>query len=139
MQYTSTDDAELETLPVVKGDGSVVIMVANHAVNTASDNNGPGAARSVQVDVSALGNLSSGSFLTIDKSTSAGNGPIVAAMAPAKQMTFTLDGYAVAFLTLNLKRSLTQDTERTEENHGRFSASKFNSILHVVPNSRYST
>ena len=99
LQYTSTDDAELETLPVIKSDGSVVIMVANHAVNAASDGNGPGAARSVQVDVSALGNFSSGSLLTIDKNTSAGNGPTAAAMTPAKQMTFTLDGYAVAFLT----------------------------------------
>jgi len=100
LQYTSTDDPELETLPVLRADGSVVIMVANHAVNAASDNNGPGAARSVQVDVSALGSFSSGSLLTIDKNTSLSNGPTAAVMMPAKQMTFTLDGYAVAFLTL---------------------------------------
>jgi hypothetical protein len=42
LQYTSTNDAELETLPVVNGDGSVVIMVANHAVNASGDHNGPG-------------------------------------------------------------------------------------------------
>lgn len=100
LQYTSTDEAELETLPVVKGDGSVVIMVANHAVNAAGDNNGPGAARGVQVDVSALGNLSSGSLLTIDKNTSVSGGPTAAVVTPAKQMTLTLDGYAVEFLTL---------------------------------------
>jgi hypothetical protein len=100
LQYTATDDAELETLPVVNSDGSVVIMVANHAVNAAGDNNGPGAARSVQVDVSALGTFSRGSLLMIDKNTSASSGPTAAAMTPAAQMTITLDGYAVAFLTL---------------------------------------
>jgi hypothetical protein len=100
LQYTSSDDAELETLPVVNSDGSVVIMVANHAVNASTDNNGPGAARSVQVDVSALGTFSSGSLLTIDKNTSVTSGPMAAAATPAAQMTITLDGYSVAFLTL---------------------------------------
>ena len=42
LQYTSTDDAELEKLPVVNGDGSVGIMVANHAVDASGDHNGPG-------------------------------------------------------------------------------------------------
>ena len=101
LQYTATDDAELETLPVVNSDGSVVIMVANHAVNASTDNNGPGAARSVQVDVSALGTFSSGSLLTIDKNTSVTSGPMAAGVAPAAQMTIPLDGYSVAFLTLN--------------------------------------
>lgn len=100
LQYTATDDAELETLPVVNSDGSVVIMVANHAVNASTDNNGPGAARSVQVDVSALGTFSSGSLLTIDKNTSVTSGPMAAGVAPAAQMTISLDGYSVAFLTL---------------------------------------
>lgn len=100
LQYTATDDAELEMLPVVNSDGSVVIMVANHAVNASTDNNGPGAARSVQVDVSALGTFSSGSLLTIDKNTSVTSGPMAAGVAPAAQMTISLDGYSVAFLTL---------------------------------------
>ena len=62
LQYTSSDDAELETLPVINGDGSVVVMVANHAVSASTDDNGPGVARTVQVDVSALGTFSSGTF-----------------------------------------------------------------------------
>jgi hypothetical protein len=100
LQYTSTDDAELETLPVRNADGSVVIMVANHAVNAAGDNNGPGSARSVQVDVSSLGTFSSGTFLAIDKNTSVTSGPTATAVTPAGQMTVPLNGYAVAFLTL---------------------------------------
>ncbi|MGD1076805.1 MAG: hypothetical protein ABR881_00660 [Candidatus Sulfotelmatobacter sp.] len=100
LQYTASDDTELETLPVVNSDGSVVVMVANHAVNAAGDNNGPGAARSVLVDVSALGTFSSGSLLTIDKNTSVSSGPAAEVVTPAAQMTITLDGYAVAFLML---------------------------------------
>ena len=100
LTYTATDDAELETLPVINGDGSLVIMVANHGVNAASDNNGPGVPRSVLVDVSAWGTFSSGSLLTIDKNTSVATGPVPAAVTPAGQMTLSLDGYSVAFLTL---------------------------------------
>ncbi len=100
LQHTSTDDAELETLPVVNSNGSVVIMISNHTVSATTDNNGPGVARSVQIDVSALGTFSSGSLLTIDKNTSASSGPVETALAPAAQITITMDGYAVAFLTL---------------------------------------
>ena len=98
--YSSTDDAELETLPVMNSDGSVVIMVANHAVNATGDNNGPGAQRSVLIDTSALGAFSSASLLTIDKSTSAANGPTASSVTVAPQVTIMLNGYSVAFLSL---------------------------------------
>jgi hypothetical protein len=100
LDYSSTDDAELETLPVMNSDGSVVIMVANHAVNAAGDNNGPGTPRSVLIDTSALGSFTSASLLTIDKSTSATTGPTAGAVTVASQITITLNGYGVAFLSL---------------------------------------
>jgi hypothetical protein len=101
LTYTATDDAELETLPVVNNDKSVVIMVSNHAVNDpATDNNGPGAPRTVLVDVSALGTFSSGSLMIIDENTNVTSGPTATSATPASQMTITLDGYDVAFLTL---------------------------------------
>ncbi len=100
LQYTATDDAELETLPVINSDGSVVVMVANHAVNSASDNNGPGAQRSVLIDISGLGNFSSGSMLTIDKNTDVSSGPVAAGITVAPQVPIALNGYSVAFLTL---------------------------------------
>jgi hypothetical protein len=100
LQYTATDDAELETLPVINSDGSVAIMVANHTVNAATDNNGLGAPRSVLVDVSALGTFSSSSLLTIDKDTNVATGPIATSVTPSAQMIMTLNGYGVAFLTL---------------------------------------
>jgi hypothetical protein len=100
LAYTATDDGELETLPVINSDGSVVVMVANHGVNVSSDNNGPGVTRSVLVDVSALGTFSSATLLTIDKSTSVSGGPVSAAVTVASQIPITMNGYSVAFLTL---------------------------------------
>ncbi len=101
LQFTGSDDSELETLPVINSDGSVVIMVANRAVAApATDNNGPGVARSVAIDVSALGTFSSGSLLTIDSDTNVSTGPVAAAATPAAQITIDLKGYSVAFLTL---------------------------------------
>jgi hypothetical protein len=91
----------LETLPVVNSDGSVVVMVANHEVKTpATDNNGPGAAYNVQIDVTALGTFTSGSLLIIDKDTSAATGPSPTVVTPAGQITLDLSGYSVGVLTL---------------------------------------
>jgi hypothetical protein len=76
-------------------------MVANHAVDAMTDNNGPGAPRSVLIDVSALGTFSSGSLLTIDADTSPITGPSQTSVTPAAQITISFTGYGVAFLTLN--------------------------------------
>jgi hypothetical protein len=101
LEYSATDDGELETLPIVNADGSVVVMVANHTVNVpATDNNGPGAPRSVLVDVSALGTFTSGSLLVIDKDTNVASGPVATTVTPAAQIPLNLNGYSVAFLTL---------------------------------------
>ena len=100
LDYTSTDYGDLETLPVINSDGSVVIMISDHAVSSPSDNNGPGVPRAVLVDVSALGKFSSASLLTIDNNTSVPNGPAAVSVTPAPQMVISLDGYSVAFLTL---------------------------------------
>jgi len=101
LQFTSSDNADLETLPVMNSDGSAVVMVANHAVNSpATDNNGPGVPFSVTVDVSALGNFSSASLLVIDKDTSVANGPTQTTVTPAAKITIGLNGYSVGILTL---------------------------------------
>ncbi len=101
LSYTSTDDTDLETLPVLKTDGSVVVMISNHTIdNPASDNNGPGVAQNVLVDVSALGSFSSASLLVIDSSTSVTNGPVSTSVTPAAQITIPLNGYSVGFLIL---------------------------------------
>ena len=100
LQFTSSDDADFETLAVVNNDNSVIVMIANHTVNASTDNNGPGVSKIVSVDVSALGTFSSGTLLTIDKNTSVANGPTATSMTPASQMTITLNGYSVGILSL---------------------------------------
>jgi hypothetical protein len=100
LQTTNSDDAEIEVLAAQNPDGSVVIMLSNHALNASTDNNGPGAPRTIAIDVSELGSFTSGSLLTIDGSTSVASGPTAASVTPSAQMTLTLNGYGVAFLTL---------------------------------------
>jgi len=100
LSYTTTDTSDIEVLPVVNGDGSVVVMVANYAVKSSGDNNGPGAPRTILIDTTALGNFGSGSLLTIDANTNVDSGPVPSAVTPAPQISVTLNGYGVAFLTL---------------------------------------
>jgi len=100
LSYTTTDTSDIEILPLVNGDGSIVVMVANYAVKTSGDNNGSGAPRTILIDTTALGNFSSGSLLTIDASTNVASGPVASAVTPAPQISVTLNGYGVAFLTL---------------------------------------
>jgi len=100
LAYTSTDTSDVEILPVANGDGSLVVMVANYAVKSPGDNNGPGAPRTILIDTTAWGNFSSGSLLAIDANTSVADGPVASTVTPASQIPVTLNGYGVAFLTL---------------------------------------
>jgi hypothetical protein len=100
LQFTDSDQQNVEVLPVKNPDSSVVVMISNHAVNTGTDNNGSGAARTVSLDVSALGSFSSASVLTLDANTDVLHGPTAVTMTVAPQMEVTLNGYGVAFLTL---------------------------------------
>ena len=101
LQFSHTDNAEVEVLPILNTDGSAVIMISNHAVASASDNNGDGLTANVSVDVSALGPFTTASLFTIDSTTSAINGPGPAAsISPSSPIKVTVDGYGVAFLSL---------------------------------------
>jgi hypothetical protein len=100
LALTVTDTSTVEVLATKNTDGSVVVMVADHAIHAASDNNGTGDPRTVIVDVSALGNFSSAATLTIDANTSVANGPSPIAISFSPQMTIALGGYGVTFLTL---------------------------------------
>jgi Glycosyl hydrolase catalytic core len=100
LQFTNTDSSNLEALATRNADGSTTVMVADHAVKSTTDNNGPGAPRTVALDISSLGNYQSASLLTIDASTSVANGPTAVAVTPANRIVVTLNGYGVAFLHL---------------------------------------
>ncbi|HEV2231795.1 MAG TPA: hypothetical protein VGV68_00165 [Terriglobia bacterium] len=94
----TTETTTVEILVTRNDDGSVVVMVANHAVHSSSDNNGTGDPRTVVVDVSLLGAFSSATQLTIDANTDPANGPTSVAVTVTPRMTVTLNGYGVSFL-----------------------------------------
>jgi hypothetical protein len=100
LDFTSTDNTDIEVLPVRNPGGSIVVMIADYAVSNPSDNNGTGVARTVSVNVSALGSFSSASLLVIDANTNASSGPVAASVVPTSPITVTLGGYGVAFLKL---------------------------------------
>ncbi|MGC1580452.1 MAG: hypothetical protein WA766_03160, partial [Candidatus Acidiferrales bacterium] len=100
LALTATDTSTVEVLATKNSDGSVVVMVADRAVHAPSDNNGTGDPRTVVVDVSALGKFSSAQTLTLDANTNIATGPAAVAVSTAPQMTMTLGGYGVTFLTL---------------------------------------
>jgi Glycosyl hydrolase catalytic core len=100
LELTATDTTTVETLATKKADGSVTVMVDDHAVATAADNNGSGAPRTVIVDVSSLGTFSSASELSINVNSSATSAPTAVSVTPAARMTVTVPGYGVMFLQL---------------------------------------
>jgi hypothetical protein len=91
----------VELLATRNADSSVVVMVTDHAVNAPSDNNGPGQARTVMLDVSALGPFSTGTQLTLDTATDPIAGPAAASFVPSSQMTLRLGGYGTTLLTFS--------------------------------------
>jgi len=100
LTLSTTDTYSVETLATMSSTGAVTVMVADRAVHAIADNNGNGDPRTVLVDLSSLGKFSSASLLTIDAASSASAEPAVVSVTPASQMTITLPGYGVAFLTL---------------------------------------
>jgi hypothetical protein len=101
LQFTNTDNNEIEVLAVRNPDNSVTVMIANYAIAAASDNNGPGAPRNISVDTSGLGTFGNGSLLVIDAATDTANGPNPTTISTASPIQLTLNGYAVAFIKLN--------------------------------------
>jgi len=100
LQSTNSNAADVEVLPVMNNNGNIVVMIANHAVASAADNNGAGLTANISVDVSALGNFTSASQVTIDSTTSAATGPAATTISPQSPIAVTLKGYGVTFLTL---------------------------------------
>jgi len=101
LSLTTTESSTVETLATQGPGNSTVVMIANHAImNPVTDDNGPGAPRTVIVDVSALGPFISATQLTIDASTDPTQGPSATPVAPASRMMVTLNGYGVTFLQL---------------------------------------
>jgi hypothetical protein len=95
-----TENTTVEALATMNSDGSFLVMIADRAVAAPSDNNGTGAPRTVVMDISALGNLTSASQLNIVAGSDLTNGPQTVAITPASKLVVTLPGYGVSFLIL---------------------------------------
>jgi uncharacterized protein (TIGR03437 family) len=102
LHTSNTNSGALEALAVRNDDGSMVVMLVNHKVASANDNNGPGVPTAVALDVSALGAFSSVTQVTIDATTDPTRGPTPAAANFVPQMQVTLNGYSVSFLRFNV-------------------------------------
>jgi hypothetical protein len=100
LQSTNSDDPDIEVLAALNTDGSVVIMISNHAVASPTDNNGAGLPAKVSVDVSSFPALSSASEVIIDASTSPATGPTLTSVSAQSPISVDFSGYGVAFLKL---------------------------------------
>jgi len=99
---TTTTEAtpSVDILAARNADNSVSLMVTNYAVASSTDNNGTGAARTVFVDVSALGTFTSATQVTLNASTSVANGPLSTALAPTTVLPVSFSGYGSVLYVL---------------------------------------
>ncbi|MGH9517878.1 MAG: hypothetical protein ACRD3P_19600 [Terriglobales bacterium] len=100
LQFMNSDTADIEVLPVMNTDGSVAIMISNHAVASLTDNNGAGLTANISLDVSGLGSFTSANEVMIDAKTSPANGPTSTVISAQSPITLNLGGYGVAFIKL---------------------------------------
>ncbi|MGA3205472.1 MAG: hypothetical protein ABSF12_23490, partial [Bryobacteraceae bacterium] len=100
LEVNNSAASALEALAVRNDDGSVVIMLANHAVRNSTDNDGPGVPAIVSLDVSALGSFALASVIEINADTSASAGPSAQSVTPASIIPVSFPGYGVAFVRL---------------------------------------
>ena len=105
LKESSTETSTVEVLATLNAADQVAIMIANHAVHSPGDNNGPGDPRTVVVDLAPFICSAGGSvparLLTIDANTDASAGPTSVPVTAAPRVTVTLNGYGVAFLVFS--------------------------------------
>jgi len=105
LNVRSTETSTVEVLATINLASEAAVMIANHAVHSPSDDNGPGDPRTVAVDLSAFICTAGGSIpaqlLTIDATTDPSAGPTAVPVTASPRATVTLNGYGVAFLTFS--------------------------------------
>lgn len=101
VDFTATDSGEIELLALRGSDGTEKLLIVNHAVNAAGDNNGAGAPRTVILDASQSGRTYAvASVLMLDNSTDIVNGPTGTNLSVQERMPITFSGYGAAIVTL---------------------------------------
>jgi hypothetical protein len=105
LNVNSTETSTVEVLATDNLASEAAVMIANHAVHSPSDNNGPGDPRTVVVDLSGFVCTAGGSILaqltTIDATTDPSAGPTAVPVMASPRVTVTLNGYGVAFLVFS--------------------------------------
>jgi uncharacterized protein (TIGR03437 family) len=102
LQLTSSDTGgNTDAFAVKNADGSAVVMLINHQIASAADNNGPGVANTFELDVSALGSFTSATQVQIDTNTDPVNGPQAQTVSFLPNLQASLPGYGVVFFKLN--------------------------------------
>jgi hypothetical protein len=110
LQWSATETSSVEVVATKNSDGSVVLMIVDHAVHAPTDNNGPGDPRTVIADVSSLGTFSSATSITIDAKTNATSGPAAVGITTGQKISVTLGSYGVTFLKVTDRRLSAADT-----------------------------
>ena len=100
LALTISETTTVETLATRNSDGSVLVMIADRAVLSPTDNNGTGDRRTVVLDVSGLGAFTSASQLNIGATADLTSGPQPSPVTLAPKLAVTLPGYGVTFLSL---------------------------------------
>jgi uncharacterized protein (TIGR03437 family) len=100
LKVTNSNPGALEALAVRNDDGSVAILLANHAVRNSGDNNGPGVAANVTLDVSALGSFPLATVTAINANTDPTAGPSTQSVTAQGTIQIPFAGYGVAFVRL---------------------------------------
>ncbi|MFP5234686.1 MAG: hypothetical protein ACLGSD_02190 [Acidobacteriota bacterium] len=99
--FATTDGGDIELLALRGSDGTEKLIIANHAVQSASDNNGAGAPRTVVLDTSQSGRTySAASLLMLDHSTDIVNGPTGTNLTVQDRIPIPFSGYGAAIVTL---------------------------------------
>ena len=107
LQVTNFNPSAIEALAVRNDDGSVAILLSNYAVRNATDNDGPGVAAKVVLDVSALGAFALETVTVIDANTSTSTGPVTQSITPTGTISISFPGYGSAFVRLAQAQPMT--------------------------------
>jgi len=97
---TTEPTPTVEVMAALNSDSSVSLMVTSYATASSTDDNGPGAPRTVFVNLSALGTFSSATEVDLNAATPTATGPVSAAITPNSTLALTFNGYGTSMFTL---------------------------------------
>jgi len=97
---TTEPTATVDIMATLNANSTVSLMVTNYATASTTDDNGAGAARTVFVNLAALGTFSSATEVDLNSSTSVTAGPASKIVAPGTALTLTFQGYGSSMFVL---------------------------------------